>query len=319
MDKLKSSKIFLSILNTKKGQSQNNNGIEAFKSAQKDYNKLRELLNINWEDHIIEIIEEYSFKKLSENEIEKELFILKDYFGMTNISESEVINRKNRLMLIIKKKEEIINILTNSFNFILEFVTQDITNNLYNLKDTIIKNINLTMINKFNNNNLIEKYFLNLSESIDPKTKTFNHKTYSPENIVNDQNSQLIKELNIEKEKNQKLRNQIQVLEFRISNNFNPQNNYESSYNRRFSLMKPEEKVIAVTFETIDQKVKKCFPCKNTDIVVDLEKELYNEYYEYKDIEIYLFCNGSKVSRFKTLEENGITNSSIIYIQKYEE
>ena len=86
MDKLKSSKIFLSILNTKKGQSQNNNVIEAFKNAQKDYNKLRELLNINWEDHIIEIIEEYSFKKLSENEIEKELFILKDYFGMTNIN-----------------------------------------------------------------------------------------------------------------------------------------------------------------------------------------------------------------------------------------
>ena len=171
MDKLKSSKIFLSILNTKKGQSQNNNGIEAFKSAQKDYNKLRELLNINWEDHIIEIIEEYSFKKLSENEIEKELFILKDYFGMTNISESEVINRKNRLMLIIKKKEEIINILTNSFNFILEFVTQDITNNLYNLKDTIIKNINLTMINKFNNNNLIEKYFLIYQKALILKQK----------------------------------------------------------------------------------------------------------------------------------------------------
>jgi DNA repair exonuclease SbcCD ATPase subunit len=129
----------------------------------------------------------------------------------------------------------------------------------------------------------------------------------------------IIKELNIEKEKNQKLRNQIQVLEFRISNNFNPQNNYASSYNRRFSLMKPEEKVIAVTFETIDQKVKKCFPCKNTDIVVDLEKELYNEYYEYKDIETYLLCNGNKVFRFKTFEENGITNGSTVFINKNDE
>ena len=43
MDKLKSSKIFLRILNTKKGQNQNYNGFEAFKCAQKDYNKLKEL------------------------------------------------------------------------------------------------------------------------------------------------------------------------------------------------------------------------------------------------------------------------------------
>ena len=238
---------------------------------------------------------------------------------MTNISESEVINRKNRLMFIIKKKEEIINNLTNSFNFILEFVTQDITNNLYNLKDTITKNINLTMINKYNNNNLIEKYFLNLSQNIYPKTKTLHHITYSRENIVNEKNSQLIQELNFEKEKNKKLINQIQALGFKISNNFNLNSNYATNDSRRFRIMKPEEKVIAVTFETIDQKVKKSFPCKNTDIVVDLEKELYNEYYEFKDIETYLICNGKKVSRFKTLEENKITNSSIIYIDKIEE
>ena len=115
MDKLKSSKIFLRILNTKKGQNQNYNGFEAFKCAQKDYNKLKELLNINWEDYIIKIIEEYSIKQLSENEIEEELFILKDYFEMTNISESEIINHKNRLIFIMKKKEEIISNLTTLF------------------------------------------------------------------------------------------------------------------------------------------------------------------------------------------------------------
>ena len=136
---------------------------------------------------------------------------------------------------------------------------------------------------------------------------------------MNEQNSQLIQELNTEKEKNKKLRNQIQALEFKISNNFNPKSSYASNDNRRFSIMKPEEKVIAVNFETIDQKVKKCFPCKNTDFVVDLEKELYNEYCEYKDIETYLLCKGNKVSRFKTLEENGITNSSTIIINKNDE
>jgi hypothetical protein len=297
MDKLKSSKIFLSILNTKKGQSQNNNGIEAFKSAQKDYNKLRELLNINWEDHIIEIIEEYSFKKLSENEIEKELFILKDYFGMTNISESEVINRKNRLMLIIKKKEEIINILTNSFNFILEFVTQDITNNLYNLKDTIIKNINLTMINKFNNNNLIEKYFLNLSEN----TGNFSNNTNQP----------LIEELTNEKEKNKILNEKIQLLEFKLStyNINNPISN-----NSDFGTMKLEEETFSVIFQTGDQSITRSFTCKKNYLLVDLEKKFYNEYKKYKELETYLLCNGNKIFRFKTLEENKIKDSDIIII-----
>ena len=224
---------------------------------------------------------------------------------MTDISESEVINRKNRLIFIMKKKEEIICYLTNSFNFILEFATQDIINNLYYLKDTITKKINLAMINKYNYNNLIEKYFLNLSENINTKTKTFKHKKYSSGNIVNNQNIRLIQELNTEKEKNKILRNQIQRFEFKISqNNFNQQNNYATNDNRRFRIIRPEEKIIAITFETIDQKIKKSFPCKNTDIFVDLEKELYNEYYEFKDIETYLICNGKKVSRFKTLEEN---------------
>ena len=138
---------------------------------------------------------------------------------MNNISESEIINRKNSLFFILKKKEEIICNLTNSFNFILEFATQDIINNLNNIKDTITKNINLAMINKYNNNNLIEKYFLNLSENIYPKTKTFNNRTYSSENILNNSNYQLIEELNTEKEKNKKLKNQIQTLEYKISQN----------------------------------------------------------------------------------------------------
>ena len=69
---------------------------------------------------------------------------------------------------------------------------------------------------------------------------------------MNEQNSQLIQELNTEKEKNKKSRNQIQALEIKISNNFNPKSSYESNDNGRFSIMKPEEKVIAVTFETID-------------------------------------------------------------------
>ena len=302
MDKLKSSKIFLSILNMKKGEKLENNGIEAFKCAQKEYNKLRELFNINWEAHIIEIIEKYPIKKLSENEIEKELFILKNYFGLTNINESEIIKRKNRLTFIIKKKEEIISILTNTFNFILEFATQNIINDLNKLKDIITKNINLAMINKYNNNNLIEQYFIN-------------HNNYSFKNIQNNKENQLIQELKAEKEKNKILIDQIQELK-NSQNNFNQQISYAINDSRRFRVLKPGEKVISIIVQTFDQNINRSFACKNTDIFVDLEKELYDEYIEYKDIETILICDGRKVSRFKTLEENGIRNSSTIFINK---
>ena len=149
MDKLSSSKIFLTILNKKKGENLNNDGINLFKCAEKEYIKLRKLLDTNWEDSIIEIIEEFPFKKLSESEIEEELFILKNYFEMNNINDSEIIKRKNRLIFIINKKEEIISNLNNSFNFISEFATKNIGNSLNNLKDIIIKNINLELINKY--------------------------------------------------------------------------------------------------------------------------------------------------------------------------
>jgi hypothetical protein len=289
MDKLSSSKIFLTILNKKKGENLNNDGINLFKCAEKEYIKLRELLDTNWEDSIIEIIEEFPFKNLNENEIEEELFILKKYFEMNNINESEIINRKNRLIFIIQKKGEIISNLNNSFNFISEFATQNIRNSLNNLKDVITKNINIAMINKYNNNNLLEKYFLNQSNNNYPKSKK-NNKNYSFEKFENNQKNELIQKLNAEKEKNKILIDQIQALKI-SQNNFNQQISYAINDSRRFSILKPGEKVISIIVQTTDQNINKSFACKNTDIFVDLEKEIYNEYNEYKDIETVLICN----------------------------
>ena len=63
------------------------------------------------------------------------------------------------------------------------------------------------MINKYNHNNLIEKYFLNLSENINAKKKVFHNSYYSHKtnNNNNNANQQLITELSNEKEKNKNL------------------------------------------------------------------------------------------------------------------
>jgi len=283
IDKLKSSKIFIRILNKKRGENLNNDEMSLFKCAQKNYIKLGELLDINWENSIIEIIEEFPFKELlneNENAIEEELFILKNYFEMNNINESEINIRKNRMILIINKKEEIISNLNNSFNFISEFATQNIGNSLNNLKDIIIKNINLELIDKYNNNNLIEKYF-------------------------NNSNEQLISKLNNEKEKINNLNDQIQILKLELSNYKHENNN-------------PEEKTISIIFQTADQSITRSYACQKTDIFVDLEKKLYNEYSKFKDLETYSMCNGRKIFRFKTLEENKIKDSDIIIINTFD-
>ena len=316
MDKLKSSKIFLNILNKKKGENLNNDGINIFKCAQKEYIKLRELLDVNWEENIIEIIEEFPFKNLNENEIEEELFILKKYFEMNNINESEIINRKNRLIFIIQKKGEIISNLNNSFNFISEFATQNIRNSLNNLKDIIIKSINLELINKYNNNNLIEKYFLNLSENTYVKKKVLHHRQYSSGNINNNSDQKLITDLTNEKEKNTKLNEQIQLLKYKLSK-YNLNSNVINN-NSEFRIMNPEEETFSVIFQTGDQSVTRSFTCKKNYIFVDLEKKFYNEYNKYKELDTYLLCNGRKIFRFKTLEENKVKDSDIIIINTFE-
>ena len=89
--------------------------------------------------------------------------------------------------------------------------------------------------------------------------------------------------------------------------------------NTSLEKINPGEKIIAVNFISADTIVNYCVPCKNIDIFVKIEEKLYDEYPEYKDKETYFICGGNKIKRFRTLEENKITNNSKIMIFFYEE
>lgn len=169
------------------------------------------------------------------------------------------------------------------------------------------------MINKYNNNNLIEKYFLNLSENIYVNKKVFHHGNSSG-NINNNKNQQLMTELANEKEKNKKLSEQIQLLKLKMSN----LSNRVINNNSEFKAMEPEEETFSIIFQTADQSVTRSFTCKKSYIFVDLEKKFYNENNKYKELETYLLCKGRKIFRFKTLEENKIKDSDIIIINPLE-
>ena len=83
-------------------------------------------------------------------------------------------------------------------------------------------------------------------------------------------------------------------------------------------IINPGEKILAINFTSVDNRINYFLPCKNVDIFVRIEEKLYDEYPEYKDKETYFLCQGERIKRFKNLEENNIKNSAIIVLNLYE-
>ena len=75
---------------------------------------------------------------------------------------------------------------------------------------------------------------------------------------------------------------------------------------------------MTVIFNSTDQKIHYVLICKNTDIFNRLENFLYKIYKEYKDSENNFTCNGIRINKYRTLEENNIKFSDVIILNKYE-
>ena len=83
--------------------------------------------------------------------------------------------------------------------------------------------------------------------------------------------------------------------------------------------IKPGEKIYAINFTSIDQKIGHySITCKNTDIFVRIEEQLYEDYPEYKDKETYFIKNGDKIKRFKSLDENNIRSNDVLMLYTYD-
>ena len=78
----------------------------------------------------------------------------------------------------------------------------------------------------------------------------------------------------------------------------------------------PGEKLISVIFHT--DKFLCSIICKDNDAFAKVESLLYQKYPKYKETEQYFIINGQKVNRFKTLKENGIKDSDVILMHKFE-
>ena len=158
---------------------------------------------------------------------------------------------------------------------------------IYILKDT--SNTFLFFIN----DNSIKKNALALKDEI----KDLENKL-SKEQDINRNLYQIVKNQNKSKksESIEELKNEIKLF-------------------RAYYKFAPDEKLISIEFihsPDIDYTII----AKNTDDFLNIEKELYEKFPNYKNSENHFLLNGKKINKYKTLKENNIENNDILTLIK---
>ena len=100
-------------------------------------------------------------------------------------------------------------------------------------------------------------------------------------------------------------------------NNLKNQLNSSNNNNNNLDLInfKQGDKIIVAHFKSIDQNVDHPIACKNTDIFVRIEEQLYDKFPEYKEYSNTFFTvNGTMIKRFKSMEDNKIKNGDKIIL-----
>ena len=74
------------------------------------------------------------------------------------------------------------------------------------------------------------------------------------------------------------------------------------------------EKPISVIFNLVEQNIHYSIACYSSDIFTTIEEQLYDEYPDLKQQNIYFVANGNVINKSDSLEKNKIKNSTNILI-----
>ena len=77
---------------------------------------------------------------------------------------------------------------------------------------------------------------------------------------------------------------------------------------------KGSNKIIAVQFISEDNKINFPIPCRDSDIFVEVENEIYRKYPELKNKNVYYIANGKIINRAASMAQNGIKSGDTIEI-----
>ena len=146
---------------------------------------------------------------------------------------------------------------------------------------------------------------------------------YISDNLYNRMPYNLLeKQLIDEKNKNKNLNEKVKQLEKELENSKNMVKELKGKEieklkqnNNSLNNIKPGEEIYSINFDSFDKKIRNySITCKNTDIFVKIEEQLYEDYPEYKNKETYFLVNGQKIKRFKSLDENKIKKNDILML-----
>ena len=211
-------------------------------------------------------------------------------------------------------------------------------NNIYNEKYKSAKiNEKFSQPNKLKNKNEdkeknnLKKEYENLKNE-NEKQKKEKGNLIKENQILKDRNKTLEKENNNLKIELNKLNLIKDVKTVKINDNYKTSieekvkmiENFKSELNKnvveykKYNELKNEEKLIAINFISVDQRVNHSIICNNKTKFHEIENQLYEKYPEYGDNDNYFIFNGNKIKRFKSLEENEILGYTII-LQKIDD
>jgi chromosome segregation ATPase len=195
--------------------------------------------------------------------------------------------------------------------YILKFSSKTFTSFIPNYKNN----------SQINNNQMITK-----------KNKSLN-KNENNKNLQNNyeiQINELKRQLNEEKNKNQKLMEENNNLKKKIEKYEITIKSLKDEINKKnieieqykldkqsddyITSIKPGEKIMSINFVSMGRQdiMNYSLVCKNTDLFVRLEERLYNDFPQFKNYETFFDVKTRRIKRFKTLEENNIESNDVI-------
>ena len=93
-------------------------------------------------------------------------------------------------------------------------------------------------------------------------------------------------------------------------------NDLEEKIKRYPFILEKNERLMAIIFYSVDQKVNYPMICKNTDTINKLEAKLYEEYPNLSERENYFLCKGGLINKFQSFEKMKIKNGDIIILNQ---
>ena len=157
-----------------------------------------------------------------------------------------------------------------------------------------------------------EKYEVKINENIKELIKKF-------KNEINEENQKLMEKLeqfkNLLNNQTQKYNKYTEIMEKSLLEKDKEINDLNLKLSKYPFELFEGEKLLSITFMSYDENIRKNIICKNTDKIVNLEKQLYKDYPQYFNSKYYFTKNGKKINKDINLDENNINNNDIIILE----